>query len=123
MKTTSDLFLPVSGKVIEVNSALTKEPELGNSDPFIRGWMIKIEINSPAEANQLLNAEAYQDIQLSGIDLIFNVLFVCKNTTPELLNYFFCNSLISNDLYKYKYKFYLHGISPKPVLRVRFLII
>lgn len=62
VKTTSDLFMPVSGKVIEVNSALIKEPELVNSDPFIKGWMIKIEISNPSEINQLLNAEAYQEL-------------------------------------------------------------
>jgi glycine cleavage system H protein len=62
VKTTSDLFMPVSGKVIEVNSALTKEPELVNSDPFVKGWMIKIEFSSPSETNQLLNTEAYQEL-------------------------------------------------------------
>jgi glycine cleavage system H protein len=62
VKTTSDLFMPVSGKVIEVNSALTKDPELVNSDPFLKGWMIKIEISNPSETNQLLNAEVYQEL-------------------------------------------------------------
>ena len=62
VKTTSDLFMPVSGKVIDVNSELTKEPELVNSDPFLKGWMIKIEISNPPETNQLLNAEVYQEL-------------------------------------------------------------
>ena len=65
IKATSDLFMPVSGKVIEVNSALTKEPELVNSDPFIKGWMIKIEFSDPAETSHLLNAEAYR--KLTGL--------------------------------------------------------
>lgn len=62
VKTTSDLFMPVSGKVIEVNSALTKEPELVNSDPFQKGWMMKIEINNPSETSQLLNASVYKEL-------------------------------------------------------------
>jgi glycine cleavage system H protein len=62
IKTTSDLFMPVSGKVIEVNSALTKESELVNSDPFLKGWIIKIEISEQTEVNQLLSAEAYREL-------------------------------------------------------------
>lgn len=62
VKTTSDLFMPVFGKVIEVNSALTKEPELVNSDPFLKGWMIKVEINNPSETSKLLNASAYKEL-------------------------------------------------------------
>lgn len=60
VKTTSDLFMPVSGKVTEINVLLAKEPELVNSDPFIRGWMIKIEISDPVETSYLLNDESYQ---------------------------------------------------------------
>jgi glycine cleavage system H protein len=62
IKTISDLFMPVSGKIIEVNSALTKEPELVNSDPFLKGWIIKIEISEQTEASQLLSAEAYREL-------------------------------------------------------------
>lgn len=62
VKTTSDLFMPVTGKVIEINQALVKEPELVNSDPFGKAWMIKIEIVDPSEADKLLAAENYKNI-------------------------------------------------------------
>lgn len=62
VKTTSDLFMPVSGKVTAINTDLTKEPELVNSDPFIKGWMIRIELNDPAETSHLLKAGAYQEM-------------------------------------------------------------
>ena len=54
--------MPISGKVIEVNSALTKEPVLVNSGAFQKGWMMKIEINNPSETSQLLNASAYKEL-------------------------------------------------------------
>jgi len=59
VKTTSDLFMPVSGKVIEINAALAKEPELVNSDSFGTGWMIKIEITDSGELDKLLNQQDY----------------------------------------------------------------
>lgn len=58
VKTVSDLYLPVSGKVIEFNDALEDEPELVNSDPYGKGWIVKIEISGDAE--DLLTAEQYQ---------------------------------------------------------------
>lgn len=59
VKTVSDLFLPVDGKVLEVNSDLSNNPELVNSDPYGKGWMAKIEISDVSEVDNLLNAEAY----------------------------------------------------------------
>ncbi|MBN8836742.1 MAG: glycine cleavage system protein GcvH [Sphingobacteriia bacterium] len=60
VKTVSDLFLPVTGKILEVNPALEKQPELVNNDPYGDGWMIKLEIASLADVDNLLTAEAYQ---------------------------------------------------------------
>lgn len=60
VKTVSDLFMPVSGEVTEFNEALEDEPELVNSDPYGKGWMIKIKISDASQLENLLNAEAYQ---------------------------------------------------------------
>lgn len=60
VKTVSDLFMPVSGKVLEFNEELEDEPELVNSEPYEGGWMIKIEISDTAELDELLNKEDYQ---------------------------------------------------------------
>ena len=60
VKTVSDLFMPVSGKVIEVNAGLDKNPEAVNKDPYGDGWMIRIEISNLAEGYNLLTAEAYK---------------------------------------------------------------
>lgn len=62
VKTVSDLFLPVSGTVNEVNPALAAEPELVNSDPYGKGWMIKMTVDHPADVAGLLDATAYQAI-------------------------------------------------------------
>ena len=59
VKTVSDLFMPISGKIIEVNSSLEDNPEVVNDDPYGKGWMIKIEMSQPAEIDQLLSSEAY----------------------------------------------------------------
>ena len=64
LKTVSDLFMPVAGRVIETNKKLLQEPTLINNDPYGEGWMIKIEITNPTESDQLLNADAYK--QLTG---------------------------------------------------------
>ncbi len=60
VKTVSDLYLPVSGEVVEFNEELENEPELVNKDPYGKGWIVKIKISDEAELNGLLNAEAYQ---------------------------------------------------------------
>ncbi len=59
VKTVSDLFMPVSGEVIEVNEAINDKPELVNKDPYGKGWMIKIKVKDPKEADNLLSAEDY----------------------------------------------------------------
>lgn len=61
VKTVSDLYLPISGKVIEFNAALEDEPELVNSDPYGKGWIIKIELAEGADQSELLSAEQYQE--------------------------------------------------------------
>ena len=60
VKTVSDLFMPVSGEVIEFNEALKDKPELVNSDPYGEGWMIKIKLTNAEEVAGLLDAAAYQ---------------------------------------------------------------
>lgn len=63
VKTTSDLFLPISGKIIEFNSKLDEndgdQPDLVNSDPYGEGWIVKIEVDNPEELESLLSAEDY----------------------------------------------------------------
>lgn len=60
VKTVSDLFMPVGGKVLEVNPKLEDNPELVNSDPYGEGWMIKVKMTNPSEVGSLLDAEAYK---------------------------------------------------------------
>lgn len=62
VKTVSDLFLPLSGKVLEFNSQLESEPELVNSDPYGNGWMIKSTITNAAEIQELLSADDYKKL-------------------------------------------------------------
>ncbi|MDD4031519.1 MAG: glycine cleavage system protein GcvH [Bacteroidales bacterium] len=60
VKTVSDLFMPVGGKVIEVNEALNDKPELVNKDPYGKGWMIRIKITDSKEVDNLLSADDYK---------------------------------------------------------------
>lgn len=60
VKTVSDLFMPLSGEVIEKNDGLDNTPEAVNTDPYGAGWMIKVKISNPEEANALMSADAYQ---------------------------------------------------------------
>jgi glycine cleavage system H protein len=60
VKTVSDMFMPVDGKVLEVNGALNDKPELVNDDPYGEGWIIKLKISDPAQVEQLLSAKKYQ---------------------------------------------------------------
>jgi glycine cleavage system H protein len=62
VKTVSDLFLPLSGEIIEFNDQLESEPEKVNADPYNEGWMIKIKISNSSEIDQLLNHEAYKEL-------------------------------------------------------------
>jgi glycine cleavage system H protein len=59
VKTVSDLFLPVAGTVLEVNSLLEKQPELVNTDPYGDGWMIKMTVSNVADVQALMSSEAY----------------------------------------------------------------
>ncbi|GAB2670970.1 glycine cleavage system protein GcvH [Flavihumibacter cheonanensis] len=62
VKTVSDLFLPVSGTINEVNPALAANPELVNSDPYGEGWMIKMTVSNPADVDALLDSEGYKTL-------------------------------------------------------------
>ncbi len=62
VKTVSNLYLPVSGEILEVNPTLNDAPELVNQDPYNEGWMVKIKLTNPAELNDLLDAEAYKSL-------------------------------------------------------------
>ncbi len=62
VKTVSDLFMPLTGTVTEINPALDSQPELVNSDPYGAGWMVKITIKDASEIDGLLSADAYQSL-------------------------------------------------------------
>lgn len=62
VKTVSDLFMPLTGEIIELNEALEDDPELVNTDPYEAGWMIKVKISDLSQINNLLDAEAYQEL-------------------------------------------------------------
>lgn len=62
VKTVSDLFLPLSGEIIEFNSTLEDAPEKVNSDPYGEGWMIKMKCSDLSQADALLSAEAYKEL-------------------------------------------------------------
>lgn len=60
VKTVSDLFLPVKGTIIEVNQELQNAPELVNSDPYGKGWMVRISLDNPSDVENLMDASTYQ---------------------------------------------------------------
>ena len=62
VKTVSDLFLPLSGEIVEFNDALERTPEDVNSDPYGKGWMIKLKIANTAEIDELLSSDAYKQL-------------------------------------------------------------
>ncbi len=62
VKTVSDLYLPVSGTIIELNPALATSPELVNTDPYNEGWMIKLKVDNPTEIQSLMDAAAYSNL-------------------------------------------------------------
>ena len=62
VKTVSDLFLPLSGKILELNPLLDKNPDLVNSDPYGDGWMVKVEVADPADFEALMDAETYKNL-------------------------------------------------------------
>ena len=61
VKTVSDLFMPVTGEIIDINDTLNEKPEQVNEDPYGQGWMIKIKLNS-SDTSDLLNAEEYKKL-------------------------------------------------------------
>lgn len=62
VKTVSDLFLPAAGTITEINPLLESNPELVNSDPYGKGWMVKMTVNDPADIDKLMTAEAYMNL-------------------------------------------------------------
>lgn len=62
VKTVSDLFLPVSGTITELNSALGNAPELVNNDPYGEGWMVKMTVTNPADVEALMDAAGYEAV-------------------------------------------------------------
>jgi glycine cleavage system H protein len=62
VKTVSDLFLPVSGTITELNPILEAEPEKVNTDPYGDGWMIKMKVDNPDDVGKLMDAEAYEKV-------------------------------------------------------------
>jgi len=60
VKTVSDLFLPVAGTILEVNTSLNDKPEAVNNDPYGEGWMVKVTVNNPADVEALMDAAAYE---------------------------------------------------------------
>jgi len=62
VKTVSDLFMPITGKIIEINENIVENPELVNTDPYGEGWMIKLEISNASEINNLLDSHSYEEI-------------------------------------------------------------
>ena len=62
VKTVSDLFMPIKGKVLEINSNIESTPEIVNEDPYGKGWIIKIEISEDEEISNLLSAEEYRNL-------------------------------------------------------------
>ncbi len=66
VKTVSDLFLPISGKIVEFNDSLDNTPEDVNNDPYGNGWIVKVEVDDANEVNNLLSADQYKE--LTGAD-------------------------------------------------------
>jgi len=62
VKTVSDLFMPLGGNIVEVNEAIETNPELVNSDPYGKGWMVKIKISDTTEIDKLLNFDSYSNL-------------------------------------------------------------
>jgi len=62
VKTVSDLFMPLSGEVLEVNKDIDSAPESVNNDPYGKGWMIKIKLRNPSEASELLSVDDYKKL-------------------------------------------------------------
>jgi glycine cleavage system H protein len=66
VKAVSDVFAPLSGEIVEVNEALAGSPERINSDPYGEGWMVRVQLSDPSEADQLMDAQAYREMLETG---------------------------------------------------------
>lgn len=66
VKAVSDLFAPVAGEVVEVNPALADQPELVNSEPYGAGWLVRLRLSDPAQADALKDAAAYREMTKAG---------------------------------------------------------
>jgi glycine cleavage system H protein len=62
VKTVSDLFMPVSGEILEVNPALDESPDIINKDPYNKGWMVKMKLSNLSEVDDLLSADKYKEL-------------------------------------------------------------
>ena len=62
VKAVSDVIAPMSGEVVGVNEAVSETPELVNEDPYTAGWLVRVKLSDPSEADQLMSAEAYQEL-------------------------------------------------------------
>ena len=62
VKTVSDLFLPITGQVVEFNESLEEQPELVNQDPYGQGWIVKVKFSDTSELEQLLSSESYKEL-------------------------------------------------------------
>jgi glycine cleavage system H protein len=62
VKTVSDMFMPVSGEVLELNPDLDKSPDLVNKDPYGKGWMVKIKMSDPSQTDELLTPDKYKEL-------------------------------------------------------------
>ena len=62
VKTVADLYMPVSGRIVEINTALNDAPETVNSDPYGAGWLVRIEITDPSQLDSLLDVNAYKEL-------------------------------------------------------------
>jgi glycine cleavage system H protein len=62
VKTVSDMFMPVSGEVVEVNPELDKSPDVVNKDPYGNGWMVKVKMSDPSETAELLSPDKYKEL-------------------------------------------------------------
>ena len=66
VKTVADLFAPVSGEIIDINENLDASPDLVNSDPYGKGWIVKLKIDNNDQINELMNYNEYQEYTLKG---------------------------------------------------------
>jgi glycine cleavage system H protein len=66
VKAVSDVFAPLSGEIVDVNDGLEEEPEKINSDPYGDGWLVKVRLSDPSEADALMDAEGYQELLKSS---------------------------------------------------------